>query len=233
MRVVFPRATDCVSAIVLSGRSPDKQIHNLIVGCNRIALQAAANRCEQSHAFAPAIVTSRLQGEAREIGRRLIELVTSKSSQLTYNDEIACLLPDRAAFDRFQTLARANKRYCLLLGGETTVVMKDQPGKGGRCQELALAAALALSEANENVSVLLLAAGSDGIDGPTDAAGAFAFHGMLTDHDDVQRARAALDRHDAYTFLSGSHGGENLLITGHTNTNVMDIVIVLVENKDT
>jgi glycerate-2-kinase len=117
------------------------------------------------------------------------------------------------------------------LGGETTVIMKNDIGKGGRCQELALAAALSIDNNNEDLSILLLAAGSDGIDGPTDAAGAFAFNGMIIDKDDIQRARTALDKHDSYTYLNETNNGANLLKIGHTNTNVMDIIIVLIDNK--
>jgi glycerate-2-kinase len=177
-------------------------------------------------------MTNRLQGEAREVGRRIIELVTTKPSELVYNDNNACLFSDKSTFDAFQTFVKEHKQYCLLLGGETTVVMKNDVGKGGRSQELALAAALSIDNNNENVSILLLAAGSDGIDGPTDAAGAFAFNGMIVNEDDIQRARKALDKHDAYTYLNETNNGENLLKIGHTNTNVMDIIIVLVDSKE-
>ncbi len=129
-------------------------------------------------------------------------------------------------------MVKEHKDYCLLLGGETTVVMKTDAGKGGRCQELALAAALNIDNNNEDITILLLAAGSDGIDGPTDAAGGFAFNGMLTNENDIKQARIALDKHDAYTYLSEANNGENLLKVGHTNTNVMDIIIVLVHSKE-
>jgi glycerate 2-kinase len=203
------------------------------VGSNRIALDAAAHLCHEKLTYAPFIMTTCLEGEAREVGRRIMKLVTTKPSQLVYNDNIACLFSDKSTFDAFQTLVKEHRRYCLLLGGETIVIMDKDVGKGGRCQELALAAALTIDSNNEDSSILLLAAGSDGIDGPTDAAGAFAFKGMIVKEDvDIQRAHAALDKHDAYTYLSANNGGENLLKIGHTNTNVMDIIIVLVDNKE-
>jgi len=201
------------------------------VGSNRIALEAAALKCNQLPAYVPFITTTCLQGEAREIARRIVELVTTEPSQLVYNDNIACLFSDKSTFDTFQTFVKENKHYCLLLGGETTVIMKNDIGKGGRCQELALAAALSIDNNNEDLSILLLAAGSDGIDGPTDAAGAFAFNGMIIDKDDIERARTALDKHDSYTYLNETNNGANLLKIGHTNTNVMDIIIVLIDNK--
>lgn len=202
------------------------------MGSNRTALEAAAHYCHHSLSYLPPfIMTTCLQGEARDVAGRIIELVTMGSSQLVYNDNIACLFADKSTFDAFQTFVKENKHYSLLLGGETTVVMKNDVGKGGRCQELALAAALSIESKNNDVSILLLAAGSDGIDGPTDAAGAFAFNGMITNEDDIEKARTALDKHDAYTYLNETNNGENLLKIGHTNTNVMDLIIVLVQNK--
>ena len=212
-------------------RSSTKQTHNIIVGSNRIALEAAAHLCHESLTYAPFIMATCLQGEAREVSGRILDLINTKSSELVYNDDTACLFSDKSTFDAFQMFVKEHKRYCLLLGGETTVVMKNDPGKGGRCQELALAAALSLNNCKEDKQILLLAAGSDGIDGPTDAAGAFAFNGMINNNDEIQRARTALDKHDAYTYLNEMNNGENLLKIGHTNTNVMDIIIVLVENK--
>lgn len=109
-----------------------------------------------------------------------------------------------------------------LWGGETTVRLPRQPGRGGRCQQLALAAADALSTRDD---CCLLAAGSDGSDGPTDAAGA------LVDCNSIARVRAAgldpdtcLQRADAGSCLAASG---DLLYTGPTGTNVMDLVIGL------
>lgn len=111
---------------------------------------------------------------------------------------------------------------CVLAGGETTVTLKGS-GKGGRNQELALAAALALDGV---AGVSLLSAGTDGTDGPTDAAGAFV------DGATCSRARALgldpadfLARHDSYNFFTALG---DLLITGPTRTNVMDIMCLLI-----
>ena len=119
-----------------------------------------------------------------------------------------------------------------MLGGETTVKMKDVGGQGGRCQELALNAALTIDNNNDDRLILMLAAGSDGIDGPTDAAGAFAFNGMIADEDNIRQARIALEKNDSYTYLNGLNNAQNLLKIGHTGTNVMDIVILLIVNKE-
>ncbi|HEU4799617.1 MAG TPA: DUF4147 domain-containing protein [Gemmatimonadales bacterium] len=109
-------------------------------------------------------------------------------------------------------------RQCIIAGGETTVTLRDTPGIGGRSQELALAAARELHGAAD---VLLLAAGTDGRDGPTDAAGALvdgATWARVPDGD------GALLRHDTHRALAAA---EALLRTGPTGTNVMDVVVAL------
>jgi glycerate 2-kinase len=113
-----------------------------------------------------------------------------------------------------------------LWGGETTVTMGAAPATGGRCQEMMLAAAIALADAGHGASgITLLAAGTDGRDGPTDAAGA------IVDSTTVARMMeagidpvVALHRHDSYEALHLSGG---LLKTGLTGTNVGDVVIAV------
>ena len=115
-------------------------------------------------------------------------------------------------------------RVCLLAGGETTVTVRGR-GRGGRAQQCALAMAITLSQIAPQARVAALVAGSDGIDGPTDAAGAFAFS------DSVIRATSkgldpatALKHNDAYNFFD-SIG--DLLRVGPTGTNVTDLMIGL------
>ena len=175
-------------------------VQNVVVGNNQMALLAARDRAE-ALGCRGLVLTSALQGEAREVGRMLAALGQAVSS----SDHPAA------------------PPVCLLAGGETTVTLEGQ-GKGGRNQELALAAALAL-EGSTRIS--LLSAGTDGTDGPTDAAGAFA------DGATCRRARARgldpgdfLSRHDSYPFFAALG---DLLITGPTRTNVMDIICLLIE----
>jgi glycerate-2-kinase len=133
-------------------------------------------------------------GEARDVGRWLVARARAE-------------LPRRTPL-------------VLVAGGETTVRVRGD-GLGGRSQELALAAALELAGCD---GIALLAAGTDGSDGPTDAAGAFADGGT------VARARAAgldplaaLARNDSHRFFAAEGG---LLRTGPTRTNVMDLVLI-------
>jgi len=140
------------------------------------------------------VLTHGLQGEARDVARDLI--------------------------------ARARRlppRTCLLAGGETTVTVRGR-GRGGRCQEFALAAALELSADDR---LVVLAAGTDGSDGPTDAAGAITDATTITRGERTGRAAAAaLDDNDANTFLAGAG---DLVVSGPTNTNLLDVYAVLRE----
>ncbi len=155
----------------------------------------AAAREAARRGLRPVLVTEELSGEARRAGRRLVGLARA-----------------------------AGAPVLLLAGGETTVTVTGD-GRGGRCQELALAAAL---ELEGSPGAVLLAAGTDGTDGPTDAAGGWA------DAATAARGRArgrdpamALARNDAYGFLEAAG---DLLRTGPTGTNVRDLVLVQVLN---
>lgn len=113
---------------------------------------------------------------------------------------------------------------CLLFGGETTVALTEGSGRGGRCQELALAAALAMETLGAH-GLTILAAGTDGRDGPTDAAGA------VVDSKTPDRIRGAgldpvghLEHHDTYPALDAAGC---LLRTGPTGTNVGDVVVAI------
>ncbi len=115
---------------------------------------------------------------------------------------------------------------CILIGGETTVTLGANPGKGGRNQEFALAMLDKLGE-NGMEGVTVLSAGTDGEDGPTDAAGAVATRETLSAARRLGLSTAThLARHDAYPFFDATGG---LIRTGLTGTNVMDVRIVLVE----
>jgi hydroxypyruvate reductase len=116
---------------------------------------------------------------------------------------------------------------CLVFSGETTVQLGSDPGRGGRCQELALAAARELDRAGDEADgIAILAAGTDGRDGPTDAAGAVVdrFTWSAVARHGIDPA-VALARHDAFTALDVAGA---LLRTGPTGTNVNDLVLVLV-----
>ncbi|MDZ7657156.1 MAG: HAD-IIB family hydrolase [Sulfurimicrobium sp.] len=178
---------------------------NVIVGGISQALAAAQEKCSQL-GVAATIVSAELQGEACVAARFM-----AHRARIVHNG------------------MKEGERRCLLFGGETTVTVRGR-GKGGRNQELALAFALKI-EGQQGVT--LLSAGTDGSDGPTDAAGA------LVDGNTVVLARrhgmapaAFLDDNNAYTFfqqLDVLSGTKSHFKTGPTGTNVMDLQIILLE----
>jgi glycerate 2-kinase len=115
----------------------------------------------------------------------------------------------------------ARPRTCIVTGGETTVTLRG-PGLGGRNQEFVLAAAIDIAGLHETV---ILSAGTDGTDGPTDAAGAIADGATLQRNPDAARYLAANDSYHYFESLG------DLIVTGPTNTNVMDVHLILVGSR--
>jgi glycerate 2-kinase len=116
---------------------------------------------------------------------------------------------------------------CVVAGGEPVVTVRGG-GKGGRSQQCALAMGIELSQVGrgQRKRIAALFAGTDGIDGPTDAAGAFASPSTVEDGERAGvSAATALTRNDSYNFFKASGG---LFVTGPTGTNVSDIFVGLV-----
>ena len=181
--------------------------HNVIIAGIRLALAAATEKAGNL-GFATKTISDALEGEARIAGRFLAHAARAEMAGM-----------------------KSGERHCLLCGGETTVTVKGT-GKGGRNQEFALAFALEI-EGWQGVS--LLSAGTDGSDGPNDAAGA------IVDGKTVSRSRTLcidprsyLDNNDSYTFFQDfdtAAGTQSHLKTGPTGTNVMDIQIVILNKS--
>jgi hydroxypyruvate reductase len=175
------------------------RVQNVVIADNAIACDAAVNRARVLE-YNTLLLSTFVQGEAREVAKVFAAIAK----------EIA------------QTNRPVARPACIIAGGETTVTVRGK-GKGGRNQELALAAAIEIA-GMENMVVL--SGGTDGTDGPTDAAGAIA--------DGTTFARATERGIDARKFLSDNDAYNffaplgDLLLTGPTNTNVNDIIVVLV-----
>jgi hydroxypyruvate reductase/glycerate 2-kinase len=177
-----------------------ERVENVIVGSNRKASLAAKEKAKEL-GFDTTILSTELQGEAIDVARWLAKKAIEAKQLFDDKD---------------------GKKICLISGGETTVTIKGR-GKGGRNTELALTFALEVAGMG---GITLLSAGTDGTDGPTDAAGA------IVSGETVQKAKLLkldpedyLANNDSYTFFSKT--GE-LLITGPTGTNVMDLQIILI-----
>ncbi len=175
------------------------KVANKIIGGNRLALEAAREKAE-TLGLRTRILSPEISGEAREAGRLLA----------------------RKALEAKRT-AGPGSPLCIVSGGETTVTVTGA-GKGGRNMELALSFALEI----EGVpGITLLSAGTDGTDGPTDAAGAMVEGTTATGaRDRGIDPEARLQDNDSYGFFRECGG---LLITGPTGTNVMDIQLMLIE----
>ena len=172
-----------------------ERVENIIIGSNAIALSAAKAKAEQL-GFQSDILSSEITGEACEVGKRLAK----KAAELR---------------------ASGKKKLCLISGGETTVTVRGE-GKGGRNMEMALSFAMEIQGLD---GITFLSAGTDGTDGPTDAAGAVV-DGKTIEKAEGMDPEAYLKNNDSYHFFKKTG---DLLITGPTGTNVMDIQIVVIE----
>lgn len=172
-----------------------RRVRNTVVGSNRLAV-GAAEKAARKLGYRTLVLASEIQGETREIARM------------------------HAAIAREVVLAGkpAKAPACIITGGETTVTLKGK-GLGGRNQEFVLAAAMDIASLP---NVVVFSAGTDGTDGPTDAAGAIADGDTLRRNPEAQRY---LDNNDSYHYFESLN---DLVITGPTNTNVMDVRILLV-----
>jgi glycerate 2-kinase len=176
-----------------------RQCSQVLVGTNLQALKAAGQEAQRL-GYHPLILSSKVEGEAREVAKFYTAIAREAlSSQNPFKPPV-----------------------CVLAGGETTVTLTGE-GRGGRNQEFALAAALTIAGLD---NIVVLSGGTDGTDGPTDAAGAIA------DGTTVTRAlekgldpKDFLRRNDSYSLFQKL---EDLLMTGPTRTNVMDMYMLLV-----
>jgi glycerate 2-kinase len=175
------------------------RVRNTVIGNNSLVVDAAAARA-RSLGFKVHLVTRAFEGEASRAAERFVALARSI----------------RAGAEPVAAPA------CVIAGGETTVTVRGK-GRGGRCQEFALAAALLIEGMPE---VAILAAGTDGTDGPTDAAGA------VTDGQSAVRARgqgidpaARLADNDSHAVFAALG---DLVVTGPTRTNLLDLYLLVI-----
>lgn len=175
-----------------------QRVQNEIVGNNLSAVLAAAEKASEL-GYRPLVLSTRMEGETRIVSRVHADI---------FREVRATGYP-------------ASPPLCILSGGETTVTLKGK-GKGGRNMEFSLAAAIHLQGERD---IYFLSGGTDGTDGPTDAAGAYA------DGTTVERGRsmgldpnAFLEENDSYAYFEKLG---DLLVTGPTKTNVMDLRVCI------
>ncbi|WP_035236219.1 glycerate kinase type-2 family protein [Desulfobacter vibrioformis] len=180
------------------------KVHNILLGNNLSALNAARHKAERL-GYNTLVLSSRITGEAREIAKVF--------SGMARDIALGSLPPQRPA--------------CVLAGGETTVAIQGN-GKGGRNQEMALSFLQELETSPAGIeNIFFLSGATDGNDGPTDAAGAFASRTVL---DAGKKAgmniSEYLARNDSYTYFDAAG---HLFKPGPTNTNVCDLQILIIK----
>ncbi|PWU03019.1 MAG: glycerate kinase [Terriglobia bacterium] len=173
-------------------------VRNTVIGSNRLALAAASRRAREL-GFRTLVLSSEIQGETREIARMHAAIAREVSRSGNPLKPPACIIS----------------------GGETTVTLRGD-GLGGRNQEFVLAAAIDIAGLPETI---IFSGGTDGTDGPTDAAGALADGETMLRKPD---ARYYLERNDSYRYFEVLG---DLVKTGPTLTNVMDVHLILVGSR--
>jgi hydroxypyruvate reductase/glycerate 2-kinase len=182
-------------------KSLPANVENRVIGSNRVALDAARRKAEEL-GYRVLDLGSFIEGETRQVA-----IAVAGVARSLRRDGVPLAPP-----------------ACVLIGGETTVNLGSEAGKGGRNQEFTLAVLAKLGAEVRGVTVL--SGGTDGEDGPTDAAGAVADATTLAALAEQQlSAEDFLRSHDAYTLFDRAGG---LIRTGLTGTNVMDVRLVLV-----
>ena len=209
----------------------EANVMNLLIGTNDIPLQQALRMTsESSLSF---LLTRGLTGEARQVGRHMANLVRSICLQNRQDLEIVTeeLKFSTIPLDDIHEKLQAGESLILLIGGETTVKVVGE-GLGGRNQELVLSFALEMAHDQGSIKeqgyrVELLSCGTDGIDGPTEAAGAVWSSDLSLDQ---ELAKLALEDNDSHSFWRRHHP-DCLVVTGHTGTNVADLIICKVHKE--
>nr|CAD7394099.1 unnamed protein product [Timema cristinae] len=207
-------------------------VQNNIIGNNSIAVNNVA-KVAQQNGYSSVILSTRVEGLVSNVAikyanlaneiclnisgkqNRLVQYFEETIKEYKFVDNVLTNL--QTQISKFSQ----SKGLCLVAGGETTVILKGN-GKGGRNQELALTFAKALYEMKEThphmdeFNIFLLSCGTDGIDGPTDAA--------VGSH---LKPNECLNNNDSYSFYSKFSNGDDLVTIGHTGTNVMDVHILV------
>ncbi|KAL0267543.1 UNVERIFIED_CONTAM: hypothetical protein PYX00_009788 [Menopon gallinae] len=215
-------------------------VHNKIIGNNLIAVREAKN-CAERLGYRTVILTTLIDSPIKTIIEFYLRLSFEICKMLYTND----IHPFKTMIDHLLktniidsiNLSEYCKGICLIAGGEITVPVKG-PGVGGRNQELALQFSYRLNKLKENYpmyfkdyDVTFMSAGTDGIDGNSCAAGAIGCPNTIARAiENFVDPEFFLVRNDSYNFFKQVNKGANLITTGHTGTNVMDIHVICIRD---
>ena len=189
----------------------------VLVGNNALAVTAAATEAKRL-GYNPVVLGTTIEGEAFDIANMYASI--AQEIQLQRTNPALSIFP------------LAQLPVALIAGGETTVTLTENSGKGGRNQEIGLAAGLKLRACNLR-NIVIASVGTDGTDGPTDAAGAIVDGGTIDrvelSNNYTFKGEDALRKHDAYTFFDTLTENAALVKTGATGTNVADVCVILIK----
>jgi glycerate 2-kinase len=225
-------------------------INNFLIGNNQLALEAIRLNALELKFNPRIILTNSLDGEAKDAAKYFAYLTVILNNYNFYQENKSVfqeIIKENFGnqnlldiFNKFlSSCLPASNKFCILTGGETTVRLSggNKDSLGGRNQEMTLAFKKELIkfykqiyELNNCISIgkfLFCSFGTDGIDGPTDAAGAIVTDFCLNDENDIDFINKCLTEHNSYRYFEKNNG---LLKIGHTNTNVSDIQILLIDN---
>uniref|UniRef100_A0A182M1U0 Glycerate kinase n=1 Tax=Anopheles culicifacies TaxID=139723 RepID=A0A182M1U0_9DIPT len=215
-----------------------------LLGSNAVAVNCIAQRA-QADGLKCIVLSKQLEGNVVDLSARYVEL-----ADILYKLKNG-LLPEDVLIDKLKTILHKLKspdiemdefvskvvewktEPLLIVGAGEPTVCVSGGGKGGRNQELALRFSYGVRElTNNQEAVCFLSAGTDGIDGPTDVAGAIGGAFVAKDYEgSFQRdGKSFLENNDSYRFYETLNGGHYFVKTGHTGTNVMDIHLLLIDS---
>lgn len=216
---------------------PKNNVNNYIIGSNKLSIKTGVKEAQKLN-YHPIELSSSVTGCLKDISQKYAvltkvycELLEGKTNiDVTKSNINSLKIPGLIT----NNIQYSDKDICLILGGEITVKVTGN-GKGGRNQELALQFSKDINDFKnllDSFEIYFLSAGTDGIDGPTDAAGAIGYLGLIAN---ANQENIAVDKfildNDSYTFYKEFQNGSFHIITGHTGTNVMDIHLIIIKRK--
>ncbi|CAG5013790.1 unnamed protein product [Parnassius apollo] len=221
---------------------PKDMVKNFIIGSNKLSTEAAYYKAMELN-YMPIELSNTVSGNVKLIAHKYVQFTKSfcnflngNINKVTLKDTVNKLnIPGLSPnfVDSVDDSTYFKERdYCLIFGGEITVEVKGT-GKGGRNQQLALEFSNYIHNVKDeinNFDIYFLSAGTDGIDGPTEAAGAIGYIDLISDSkNECLDVNLYLNNNDSYNFYRKFKDGSLHIFTGHTNTNVMDIHLIMIK----
>lgn len=238
---IIEELPESISKTIKCFEVPKHQTFNsliYIIGNNDIAIKTAIEEAKK-HNLCPIYLSSAVQGNVEEVSEFYFKLamqikrfIAKEISENEFKDSTVHVLSKLSVKTDFLhnlleilKSPRSENNLCIVAGGETTVNVTGK-GLGGRNQELALRFSKLCLE-SKAAELWFLSAGTDGIDGPTTAAGAIGSASL--DPKQTQSMREAIVNNDSFNFYQ-QHSLDQHIICGHTNTNVMDVHLLIIQN---